>query len=467
VKTPIRFPFTLFCAATASLLGGLALSTPAHAAKSPASLTWSAARYDFGSVSVGQTPSQTLTLSNTGGRSSGMITVTLSGSPVFTIIADGCTGKALRANKSCDVTVKYPPINTNGDAGTLAATGKRSSAMMSLNGNGSARPILSEGVYSAGTAPIQGAIVGQYFGLFDGVSKERYQRIVAAAPFDKCNLLILAFVRTFEFNRPQDQGGPIYVAQFPNVRDDERGGLENFPLDPNDTDGDRVKLIVETARKKNPSINILITLGSGDEDLKKAAATPVAFADSVRALVQAYDLNGFDIDFESTTVEEQDMLTLAKEIRRSLNKIPSTRPMIMTIAPDQTGGLNQDVLEQFTYVMAQTYGHRCSRFSFDDTKLLAEQLGSYERIVYGVNSEGPPDNPKDSTDEAKKNHAAGIFAWRLDNDSSTQLGYYPTFANAVEMWNLMNQQSAAPEPKSPRSEPHSPRDQRRVPFSQP
>ena len=92
----------------------------------------------------------------------------------------------------------------------------------------------------------------------------------------------------------------------------------------------------------------------------------MAFADRVRALVQAYNLNGFDIDFESKTIEEQDMLTLAQEIRRSLNKIPSTRPMIMTIAPDQTGGLNKDVLEQFTYVMAQTYDHACSDFSFDD-----------------------------------------------------------------------------------------------------
>jgi hypothetical protein len=85
--------------------------------------------------------------------------------------------------------------------------------------------------------------------------------------------------------------------------------------------------------------------------------------------------------------------------------------------------------------------------------------------VYGVNSEDPTDNPKNSADEAKKNHAAGIFAWRLDNDSSTQQGYYPTFATAVEMWNLMNQQSPAQEPNF--REPRSPRDQRRVPFSQP
>jgi hypothetical protein len=396
-----------------------------------------------------------------------MITVTLSGSPVFTIIADGCTGKALRANKSCDVTVKYPPINTNGDAGTLAATGKRSSAMMSLNGNGSARPILSEGVYSGGTTPIQGAIVGQYFGLFDGVSKERYQRIVAAAPFDKCNLVILAFVRTFTFDH-LDNGEPIYVAQFANGRDHEPDHPNNFPLDPNDTDGDRVKLIVETARKKNPSINILISLGWDpiDDDVRKAAVRPVVFADSVRALVQAYDLNGFDIDFESTEVEPEPMGALAREIRRSLDKIPSKRPMILTITPAKDGlKLNKNVLKQFTYVMPQTYDHGGDGTDFADATWYAEQLGSYERIVYGVDSEDPTDNPKNSADEAKKNHAAGIFAWRLDNDSSTRQGYYPTFATAVEMWNLMNQQSPAQEPNF--NEPRSPRDQRRVLFSQP
>ena len=204
MKTPIRFPFLLLYATTTSLLGGLALSTPAHAAKSPASLTWSSAQCPISSDPFQwQTrASQTFTLSNTGGRSSGMITVTLSGSPVFTIIADGCTGKALRANKSCEVTVEYPPIDTNGDAGMLTATGRRSSAMMSLNGNGSARPI-------------QGAVVAQYLGLFDGVSREGYQRIVAAAPFDKCNLLIPGVPsHTVKFNRPPAEGGPIYVARF-------------------------------------------------------------------------------------------------------------------------------------------------------------------------------------------------------------------------------------------------------------
>jgi len=293
-------------------------------------------------------------------------------------------------------------------------------------------------------SPIQGAAIGQYFTLYDGVSKQKYQNVVAGAPFEKCNLLILAFVGTFTIDRSPKESGPIHVVQVANGRDPS-----TFPVNPNDTDGDRIKLIVETARKKNPSINILISLGYNSQDLEKAASTPVAFADSVRAVVQAYDLNGFDIDFENTDVKTSAMVRLAKEIRRSLNKIPSKRPMIMTITPAQDGRkLNKNVLEQFTYIMPQTYFHGGDGTNFADATWYAKQLhDKYSRIVYGLNSEGfldrpdedRPDDPKKSADEAKKNHAAGIFAWRLNGDSVKQ--GFPTFADAVEMWKLMNQQS--------------------------
>ena len=436
MKTLNRPLITLHCAVIASFLVVLALLPPAHAAGTPAALTWSVTHYDFGSVPVGQTPSQTFTLTNTGDIPSGMITVSTSGSTVFAITADGCTGKALGADESCNVTIQYPPINTNGDESILAATGQGSSSRMALYGNSGDNLVLNA---TGETRPIRGPVVGQYFGLFEGLPKARYREIVAAAPFDKCNLLILAFVRTFAFGRPSEEGGPIYVAQFANGRESP------FELDPNDTDGDRVKLVVRMARKKNPSIKILISLGWGDnKDTEKAARTPVEFADSVRALVQAYHLDGIDIDFESTRVEPAAMLILAQEIRRSLNKIPG-RPMIMTITPAQTEGLNKGVLEQFTYVMPQTYDHGGNGFNFADARWLANQLGgSYERIVYGLDSEAgspqnpeKPDNPKKFAAQAKRNHAAGIFAWRLDNDSAEQ--GFPTFADAIEMWRLMHQ----------------------------
>lgn len=289
-------------------------------------------------------------------------------------------------------------------------------------------------------SPIEGHVVGQFFTLYEGVPKEQYEKIVAAAPFDKCNLLILAFVRTFAFVRGEEDGGTIWVAQFANGRVD--GNQKPYPLDPNDTDGDRVKLIVETARKKNPSINVIISLGWGANDVGNAASSPVAFADSVRALVQAYDLNGFDIDFEPPIdVEPTAMLTLAKAIRRSLDKIASNRPMIMTITPAQEDGLDRHVLEAFTYVLPQTYAHGGMETAAD---WFANQLGSdYSRIVFGLNSESDPtdpnslpDDPKEFAKQVTSNNAAGMFAWRLNGDSPDRNGL-PTFADATEMWELM------------------------------
>ena len=79
--------------------------------------------------------------------------VSLAGSTVFSITANGCTGKALGPNKSCSVTVQYAPININGDTGTLTATGEHSSTGMNLYGNTSADLVLSPGTYLGHTDP--------------------------------------------------------------------------------------------------------------------------------------------------------------------------------------------------------------------------------------------------------------------------------------------------------------------------
>lgn len=279
----------------------------------------------------------------------------------------------------------------------------------------------------AASGLISGPVVAQYFGFFNGVPKEHYDHIVATAPFQDCNLLILAFVHTMQKNG-------IYIADFTNGRDDP-----NYPAKPGDMDIDRVKLVVKTARAKNPSLKILVSLGWGNNDAGLAAQTPGPFADSVRAIVQTLGLDGLDIDYESTDVTASQMLTLAQMIRLSLSKVTPKRDIVLTITPAQTDGLDTSVLKAFTYTMPQSYDHG-GGISPD---WFIQQLGGYDRIVYGLNSEGyigESDNPVKFAELAKKNRAAGIFAWRLDNDSVNRQTTYPEFTTGIKMWSLMHQE---------------------------
>jgi Glycosyl hydrolases family 18 len=288
---------------------------------------------------------------------------------------------------------------------------------------------MSDAADQATRGPIPGYVVGQFFGFFNGVSRQQYARIVATAPFENCNLLVLAFVHTEETNTG-------YLAQFTNWRSDDH------PVTPGDMDEDRVRLVVETARAKNAGLKILISLGWGYQanDTGKAAKTPAAFASSVAEIVRTHRLDGFDIDYESTAVSPPDMLTLVQHLRQSPSHVGPKREMILTITPAQTSGLDDAVLQEFTYVMPQTYDTGGSLTTAEE---YSSQLGgSYDRIVYGLNSEGDDNGESDDPGKfaalAKSHNAAGFFAWRLDNDSVDPQTALPTFATARAMWRLMH-----------------------------
>src|SRR6266545_474363 len=109
-------------------------------------LAWSPTNgaYDYGTVTVGQTASQTFTLTNSGGSATGILTVTLSGSSAFTKTADGCTATSLGPRKSCSVSVQYAPTTAGqSDSATLAASGKKTaaSASLTLTGAGASRHV--------------------------------------------------------------------------------------------------------------------------------------------------------------------------------------------------------------------------------------------------------------------------------------------------------------------------------------
>jgi len=122
-----------------SLLVFSALTSGAQAAKVPV-LGWSPSTngsFDFGTLdaSLGQTGSHTFTLTNSDGKSSGLVTVTLTGSSTFSKTADTCTGKRLAPKKSCTVTTRYAPTNNGSNAATLTASSQNAAnASLSLSG---------------------------------------------------------------------------------------------------------------------------------------------------------------------------------------------------------------------------------------------------------------------------------------------------------------------------------------------
>jgi virginiamycin B lyase len=132
--------------AAAAAAAALLVPAAGQGAGAPA-LAWSPATngaYDYGTITVGQTASQTFRLTNSGGSATRILTVALSGSSAFTKTADGCTATSLGPRKSCSVTVQYGPTTAGqSDSATLAASGKKpaASASLTLTGAGASRHV--------------------------------------------------------------------------------------------------------------------------------------------------------------------------------------------------------------------------------------------------------------------------------------------------------------------------------------
>jgi hypothetical protein len=126
----------------------LALLAPAvgRAGGAPV-LTFNLSSYNFGTLTPNTTASQTFTLTNSGGKGTGRLTLALSGSAAFSITAETCT--SLGPRKSCTVTVTYAPAAGASDSATLSATSKKTprSATVSLTGTSkSASQLLCESI---------------------------------------------------------------------------------------------------------------------------------------------------------------------------------------------------------------------------------------------------------------------------------------------------------------------------------
>ena len=106
-------------------------------------LSWTPATngvHDYGTVPVGQTVSQLFTLTNNGGSASAALTVSISGSPMFTVTSDACSGTSLGPGRSCGVVVQFDATSSGQLTATLTANGRKelATASITLIGTGAA-----------------------------------------------------------------------------------------------------------------------------------------------------------------------------------------------------------------------------------------------------------------------------------------------------------------------------------------
>jgi hypothetical protein len=209
---------------------------------------------------------------------------------------------------------------------------------------------------------------------------------------------------------------------------DDKGtfGLYNSPQT-----GDlahRFKWVLQTARKQNPNIRIIVSQWWGDgtgkwgdslsslrpADLRK-------YADSVRAFLAAYlntsgGVDGYDIDYEANNVLCS-TAELTRTIRTELDHLSTAtggRRFYLTVSPARTTYL-KDAVPSLDFVNMQTYagGKGLTPKMFTDMGLKPRQL------LYGICPESDCDSP--TLDEVKKaytaNKLAGIHLWRLNSDN--------------------------------------------------
>lgn len=198
----------------------------------------------------------------------------------------------------------------------------------------------------------------------------------------------------------------------------------------------RIREITALCREHNPDAEIFITSNFGgkmDSEYAGAAADPRKYADSVVAYVKDYDLDGYDMDWESGSIDDYapeltSLLMATHDAFAAAGNSPRGRPYLLTHtvwpgveSPSTVAGL-KDAVDQIN-IMSYGTGDTYDLASYADAYHAAGF--PYGKMIGGLESErGYPENGGPDTADSvaakcsyvKANNLAGLFEWRLDND---------------------------------------------------
>jgi hypothetical protein len=191
------------------------------------------------------------------------------------------------------------------------------------------------------------------------------------------------------------------------------------------TNQDYMDWLIQDARSTNPNIKLLVTLvySPGNQlrqifssDQSQWQQNAADYADNLVAYLQHYDLDGFDVDWESplsTASTRQQFAILFTAIRAAFNA--QDRQYYLTLSPADVGTLDPSTVNSsFDFVNLQLYSGFTSPGEFTKAGV-AQSL-----LAYGAKFEPNGSVPYQDAQQAYAGYVSGgyqvVTQWRLNSN---------------------------------------------------
>jgi hypothetical protein len=256
----------------------------------------------------------------------------------------------------------------------------------------------------------------------DDTTGSCYQRLITEGVYKSVDILFICFVTTVQTSSTTvpTGNGSSYTIQIKEAG--HPGGLTNQ---------DYMNYVIRDARNANPDIKILVTLNYQPENLISQIFTSsdyegdaAQFADNLMAYLKYYNLDGFDIDWESplsswTTQEQFKYLINAIGDRFRQEKQHTGKKYYLTISPAVANNLDADAINNnVDFLNLQLY----SGFTYPDKFTGAginQNLLAYGAKFEALYAGGPEDQGYEDAQHAYNTGTAlgyTIFTnWRLNS----------------------------------------------------
>lgn len=268
-----------------------------------------------------------------------------------------------------------------------------------------------------------GKVIAAYWYLYPDPNDDTYDLVMSAPdriPWTKINRLYIGFATV--------KDGELTDMPAGDSADDttRRAEMQH-----------RIREIVTLCRQNNPDAGIFITSNFGEEEMDpeylEAAQDPQTFADSVVDYMEEYDLDGYDMDWESGRIDDYapqltSLLSTCHATFAAAGTTPRGRPYLLTHtvwpgveSAETVAGLKDSVdqLNLMTYGTGDkydlvTYADAYHEAGFPNDRM----IGGLESESGYVDNEGPDtrESVAAKCEYVKAHDLAGLFVWRIDND---------------------------------------------------